>query len=50
MQIVITHMEPDREKGPPILVFAQRRGAPVYGARNARHALRADLYQHWVQQ
>lgn len=74
MQIVITHTEPNREKGPPVLVFAQRKGAPVYGARNARHAhtlaaliriaegadpraakrathaLRADLYQHWVQQ
>lgn len=38
MQVVITHTEAAREKGPPVLVFAARKKAPVYGARNARHA------------
>lgn len=38
MQVVITHAETAREKGPPVLVFAARKKAPVYGARNARHA------------
>lgn len=38
MQVIVTHPEPAREKGPPVLVFAARKGAQVYGARNARHA------------